>query len=96
MKHKSLNTIRITSLFGIDYPIIQAGMIWASCWELASTVSNAGGLGAMMSGEITVNTGDELQVLVGGQAPAINDAAGGGGGSFVVTSDKTFACNIFY
>jgi len=34
---------RITSLFGIKYPIIQAGMIWASGWRLASAVSNAGG-----------------------------------------------------
>ncbi|MFI2743188.1 NAD(P)H-dependent flavin oxidoreductase [Zhouia sp. PK063] len=35
----------ITSLFKIKYPIIQAGMIWASGWKLASAVSNAGGLG---------------------------------------------------
>lgn len=34
---------RITSLFKIQYPIIQAGMIWASGWKLASAVSNAGG-----------------------------------------------------
>jgi NAD(P)H-dependent flavin oxidoreductase YrpB (nitropropane dioxygenase family) len=36
---------RICNLFGIQYPIIQAGMIWCSGWELASAVSNAGGLG---------------------------------------------------
>jgi len=36
---------RITSLFNIKYPIIQAGMIWNAPWELASAVSNAGGLG---------------------------------------------------
>src|SRR5215212_6254919 len=36
---------RITQLFGIRYPIIQAGMIWAAGWRLASAVSNAGGLG---------------------------------------------------
>ena len=36
---------RIKELFGIQYPIIQAGMIWCSGWELASAVSNAGGLG---------------------------------------------------
>jgi enoyl-[acyl-carrier protein] reductase II len=36
---------RITQLFKIDYPIIQAGMIWVSGWRLASAVSNAGGLG---------------------------------------------------
>ncbi len=36
---------RITQLFGIKYPIIQGGMIWCSGWELASAVSNYGGLG---------------------------------------------------
>ncbi len=36
---------RITKLFGIQYPIIQAGMVWCSGWKLASAVSNAGGLG---------------------------------------------------
>ncbi|CAN5487485.1 nitronate monooxygenase [soil metagenome] len=40
---------RITKLFGIGYPIIQAGMIWCSGWELASAVSNAGGLGLIGS-----------------------------------------------
>ena len=43
---------RITELFGIDYPIIQAGMIWASGWRLASAVSNAGGLGVIGSGSM--------------------------------------------
>ncbi len=43
---------RITKLFGIDYPIIQAGMIWCSGWELASTVSNSGGLGLIGSGSM--------------------------------------------
>ena len=43
---------RITRLFGIDYPIIQAGMIWASGWRLASAVSNAGGLGIIGSGSM--------------------------------------------
>lgn len=43
---------RITKLFAIDYPIIQAGMIWASGWELASTVSKAGGLGILGSGSM--------------------------------------------
>jgi enoyl-[acyl-carrier protein] reductase II len=43
---------RITRLFGIDYPIIQAGMIWASGWRLASAVSNAGGLGLIGSGSM--------------------------------------------
>ncbi len=45
-------TNRITKLFGIDIPIIQAGMIWASGWKLASAVSNAGGLGILGSGSM--------------------------------------------
>lgn len=44
---------RITDLFNIKYPIIQAGMIWCSGWELASAVSNAGGLGLIGSGSMT-------------------------------------------
>lgn len=44
---------RVTELFGIDHPIIQAGMIWCSGWELASAVSNAGGLGLIGSGSMT-------------------------------------------
>jgi enoyl-[acyl-carrier protein] reductase II len=43
---------RITDLFGIKYPIIQAGMIWASGWRLASAVSNAGGLGLIGAGSM--------------------------------------------
>lgn len=43
---------RITQLFEIDYPIIQAGMIWASGWRLASAVSNAGGLGIIGAGSM--------------------------------------------
>ena len=43
---------RITSLFNIKYPLIQAGMIWCSGWELASAVSNAGGLGIIGSGSM--------------------------------------------
>ena len=43
---------RITRLFGIQYPIIQAGMIWASGWKLASAVSNAGGLGIIGAGSM--------------------------------------------
>jgi enoyl-[acyl-carrier protein] reductase II len=43
---------RITRLFNIDYPIIQAGMIWASGWRLASAVSEAGGLGLIGSGSM--------------------------------------------
>jgi len=43
---------RITSLFGIKYPLIQAGMIWASGWKLASEVSKAGGLGIIGAGSM--------------------------------------------
>ena len=43
---------RITSLFGIQYPLIQAGMIWCSGWELASAVCNAGGLGILGAGSM--------------------------------------------
>ncbi len=43
---------RITELFGIEYPIIQAGMVWASGWRLASAVSNAGGLGLIGAGSM--------------------------------------------
>jgi enoyl-[acyl-carrier protein] reductase II len=43
---------RVTALFGIEYPIIQAGMIWASGWRLASAVSNAGGLGIIGAGSM--------------------------------------------
>lgn len=43
---------RITSLFNVELPIIQAGMIWCSGWELASAVSNVGGLGIIGSGSM--------------------------------------------
>lgn len=43
---------RVTKLFNINYPIVQAGMIWASGWRLASAVSNAGGLGVIGSGSM--------------------------------------------
>lgn len=43
---------KVTQLFGVDYPIIQAGMVWASGWRLASAVSNAGGLGLIGSGSM--------------------------------------------
>lgn len=45
-------TNRITELFGIRYPLIQAGMVWASGWKLASTVSNEGGLGIIGAGSM--------------------------------------------
>ncbi|MEJ1236815.1 nitronate monooxygenase [Chryseolinea sp. T2] len=47
------DTHRITSLFQISYPIIQAGMVWCSGWKLASAVSNAGGLGIIGSGSMS-------------------------------------------
>ena len=43
---------RVTKLFGIRYPIIQAGMIWASGWRLASAVANSGGLGLLGAGSM--------------------------------------------
>ena len=43
---------RITELFKIQYPLIQAGMIWNSGWRLASAVSNAGGLGIIGAGSM--------------------------------------------
>lgn len=50
---------RITELFKIDFPLIQAGMIWCSGWELASAVSNAGGLGIIGSGSMYPEILDE-------------------------------------
>ena len=43
---------RVCELLGIRYPIIQAGMVWCSGWELASAVSNAGGLGIIGAGSM--------------------------------------------
>ncbi len=45
-------TTRITELFAIRYPVIQAGMVWVSGWKLASAVSNAGGLGIIGAGSM--------------------------------------------
>ena len=42
----------VSDLFGIKYPIIQAGMVWCSGWRLASAVSNAGGLGLIGAGSM--------------------------------------------
>lgn len=47
---------RITTLFGIKYPIIQGGMVWCSGWRLASAVSNAGGLGLIGAGSMHPET----------------------------------------
>ncbi len=50
---------RIISLFNIQYPLIQAGMIWCSGWRLVSAVSNAGGLGIIGSGSMYPEVLDE-------------------------------------
>ena len=50
--HPLLINNRTTKLFQIEYPIIQAGMVWASGWRLASAVSNAGGLGILGAGSM--------------------------------------------
>ena len=52
---------RITKLLGIEYPIIQGGMIWASQWQLATAVSNAGGLGLLGSGSMSA---EELRTQI--------------------------------
>ncbi|HKJ44179.1 MAG TPA: nitronate monooxygenase [Sunxiuqinia sp.] len=49
-------TNRIAELFGIKYPIIQAGMVWCSGWKLATAVSNNGGLGLIGSGSMHPET----------------------------------------
>lgn len=51
-----MNKNRITELFGIEYPIIQGGMVWISGWRLASAVSNAGGLGLLGAGSMHPET----------------------------------------
>lgn len=48
----SLQNNRVTQLLNVDYPIIQAGMVWASGWRLCSAVSNAGALGVIGSGSM--------------------------------------------
>jgi enoyl-[acyl-carrier protein] reductase II len=53
MKNQNFN--RITNLFSIQFPIIQAGMVWCSGWKLASAVSTAGGLGLIGSGSMYPN-----------------------------------------
>lgn len=47
---------RITKLFGIQYPIIQGGMVWCSGWRMAAAVSNAGGLGLLGAGSMHPET----------------------------------------
>ena len=55
MDHGLWTSNRISSLFSTRYPLIQAGMIWASGWRLASAVSNAGGLGLLGAGSMYPN-----------------------------------------
>lgn len=52
----NLSDNRVRKLFGIDVPIIQAGMVWCSGWRLASAVSNAGGLGIIGAGSMYPET----------------------------------------
>ena len=52
---------RITTLLGIEHPIIQGGMIWASQWQLVTAVSNAGGLGLLGSGSMSA---EELRAQI--------------------------------
>ena len=47
---------RITELFGIEYPVIQGGMVWCSGWRLAAAVSEAGGLGLLGAGSMHPET----------------------------------------
>lgn len=51
-----MSTERIKKLFGINIPIVQAGMVWCSGWRLASAVSNAGGLGLIGAGSMHPET----------------------------------------
>jgi enoyl-[acyl-carrier protein] reductase II len=50
---------KICSLFNIQYPLIQGGMIWCAGWELAAAVSNAGGLGLLGAGSMYPDVLDE-------------------------------------
>ncbi|PRX55496.1 NAD(P)H-dependent flavin oxidoreductase [Flagellimonas meridianipacifica] len=50
---------KITELFNVQYPIVQAGMIWASGWRLASAMSNSGGLGILGAGSMYPQVLDE-------------------------------------
>lgn len=66
----------ITQLFGIQYPIIQAGMIWCSGWRLAAAVTNAGGLGIIGAGSMYPDVLREhvqkCKAAVGGKPFAVN------------------------
>ena len=66
-------TNRVTQLFKITYPIIQAGMVWVSGWKLASAVSNAGGLGLIGAGSMKP---DLLREHIRKTAAATNNSFG--------------------
>lgn len=51
-----MNINRISALFGIRVPVIQAGMVWCSGWKLAAAVSNAGGMGLIGAGSMHPDT----------------------------------------
>lgn len=53
MENISFAQNRLVQLFGIEYPLVQAGMVWCSGWELAAAVSNAGGLGLIGAGSMS-------------------------------------------
>ena len=67
---------RICDLLGIEVPIIQAGMVWCSGWELASAVSTAGGLGILGAGsmypEVLRDQIQKLQAAAPGKPFAVN------------------------
>ena len=69
-------TNRICRLFGIEFPIVQAGMVWCSGWELASAVSNAGGLGILGAGsmypEVLRDQIAKTKAATGGKPFAVN------------------------
>jgi enoyl-[acyl-carrier protein] reductase II len=75
---------KITNLFSTKYPIIQAGMVWCSGWELASAVSNAGGLGLIGAGSMNADllkehirkTRSGTEKPFGVNIPLINSRAG--------------------
>ena len=56
MEHPAFLQNRVAQLLGIQYPLIQAGMVWCAGWELASAVSNAGGLGLIGAGSMDAET----------------------------------------
>jgi enoyl-[acyl-carrier protein] reductase II len=56
MENPTFHRNRVAALLGIQYPLIQAGMVWCAGWELAAAVSNAGGLGLIGAGSMDADT----------------------------------------